>query len=87
MYAAATTSHKVFSIDLSTNMVKLFASRDTLDALATGAAASDTFTNPDNLAIDARRMVYRRRPAGRAGGTSGSPWTGTATALAEAYHQ
>lgn len=57
LYVATTTNHKVFSIDLSTNMVKLFASRDTLD-MATGAAAGNAFTNPDNLAIDAEGNIY-----------------------------
>jgi secreted PhoX family phosphatase len=57
LYVATTTNHKVFSIDLRRNMVKLFASRDTIDA-ATGAAAGTAFTNPDNLAIDRMGNIY-----------------------------
>ena len=57
LYVATTTNHKVFSIDLSKNVVKLFASRDTID-LATGVVAGAAFTNPDNLAIDANGNIY-----------------------------
>jgi len=57
LFVATTTNHKVFSIDLSTDTVKLFASRDTLD-MATGAPAGTPFTNPDNLAIDADGNIY-----------------------------
>lgn len=57
LFVATTTNHKVFSIDLRSNTVKLFASRDTLD-MATGAAAGSAFTNPDNLAIDAEGNMY-----------------------------
>jgi hypothetical protein len=57
LFVATTTNHKVFSIDLRSNTVKLFASRDTLD-MATGAPAGTQFTNPDNLAIDADGNIY-----------------------------
>ncbi|MEZ5573096.1 MAG: DUF839 domain-containing protein [Halioglobus sp.] len=57
LFVATTTNHKVFSIDLRRMEVKLFASRDTLD-IATGFAAGDEFTNPDNLAIDADNNIY-----------------------------
>jgi len=57
LYVATTTNHKVFSIDLSKNVVKLFASRNTMD-LATGVEAGSAFTNPDNLAIDANGNIY-----------------------------
>lgn len=57
LYVATTTNHKVFSIDLSSNTVKLFASRDTPD-MATDAPAGSAFTNPDNLAIDAEGNIY-----------------------------
>jgi len=57
LFVATTTNHKVFAIDLATNEVKLFASRDTID-MATGAPAGAQFTNPDNLAIDADGNIY-----------------------------
>jgi secreted PhoX family phosphatase len=57
LFVATTTNHKVFSIDLAKNKVKLFASRDTID-MATGKPAGAQFTNPDNLAIDADGNMY-----------------------------
>lgn len=54
---ATAAHHKVFSIDLSNDTVKLFASRDTPD-LATGRPVGSAFTNPDNLAIDADGNIY-----------------------------
>ena len=57
LFMAATTNHKVFSIDLSIDTVKLFASRDTTD-MATKQPAGGAFTNPDNLAIDAGGNLY-----------------------------
>lgn len=44
-------------IDLRSNTVKLFASRDTMD-MATKQPAGSAFTNPDNLAIDADGNIY-----------------------------
>src|SRR5512139_319591 len=57
LFVATTSHHKVFSIDLSSDMVKLFASRDTTD-MATGRPVGGAFTNPDNLAIDAKGNIY-----------------------------
>jgi secreted PhoX family phosphatase len=57
LFMATTTHHKVFSIDLSRNMVRLFASRDTPD-MATGQPVGSAFPNPDNLAIDADGNLY-----------------------------
>ncbi|MEW5768882.1 MAG: alkaline phosphatase PhoX [Pseudomonadota bacterium] len=57
LFVATTTNHKVFSINLSSNEVKLFASRDTLD-MGTGLPAGTQFTAPDNLAIDADGNMY-----------------------------
>lgn len=54
---ATTSHHKVFSVDLSSDTVKLFASRDTPDR-ATGRPVGSAFTNPDNLAIDAKGNIY-----------------------------
>lgn len=57
LFVATTTNHKVFSIDLHDDTVKLFASRDTKD-MATGKPVGTPFTNPDNLAIDADGNIY-----------------------------
>jgi len=57
LFVATTTNHKVFSIDLRNDTVKLFASRDTLD-MATGQPVGAAFTSPDNLAIDADGNMY-----------------------------
>lgn len=57
LYVATTTNNKVFAIDLTTKVVTLFASRDTVD-MATGVAAGNQFTSPDNLAIDADGNIY-----------------------------
>ncbi|MGA9165174.1 MAG: alkaline phosphatase PhoX [Thiobacillus sp.] len=57
LFVATTTHHKVFAIDLSSDTVKLFVSRDTQD-MATGQPAGSAFTNPDNLAIDADGNLY-----------------------------
>ena len=57
LFVATTTNSKVFSIDLSRNEVKLFASRATTD-MATGYPVDREFTSPDNLAIDADGNIY-----------------------------
>ena len=57
LFVATTTNHKVFAIDLARNKVSLYASRNTID-LATGLPVGNTFTNPDNLAIDADGNIY-----------------------------
>jgi hypothetical protein len=57
LYVATTTNSKVFSIDLRRNVVKLFASKETMD-MATGVEAGDAFQSPDNLAIDANGNIY-----------------------------
>ena len=48
---------RVYSFNLSTSEVKLFADSNTLN-LATGLAAGSAFKNPDNLAIDAEGNIY-----------------------------
>jgi len=57
LFVATTTNNKVFSIDLSSDTVKLFVSRDTID-MATGLPVGTAFTSPDNIAIDAEGNMY-----------------------------
>jgi len=57
LFVAATTNHKVFSIDLTSNTVKLFADRNTKD-MATGLPVGISFANPDNIAMDAEGNIY-----------------------------
>jgi secreted PhoX family phosphatase len=57
LFMATTAHHKVFSIDLGKNVVKLFVSRGTRD-MATGKSVGSTFANPDNLAIDTDGNLY-----------------------------
>jgi secreted PhoX family phosphatase len=57
LFVATTTNHKVFSIDLRNDVVKLFVDRNTMD-MANGAPVGAQFTNPDNLAIDADGNMY-----------------------------
>ena len=57
LFVAVTAHHKVFSIDLSNNTVKLFADPNTRD-MATGKPVGSAFNNPDNLAIDANGNIY-----------------------------
>ena len=57
LHVATTTDHEVYAINLSTNSVSLFASRNTIN-LATGVAVGTAFTNPDNIAIDADGTIY-----------------------------
>jgi len=79
LFVATTTNHKVFSIDLRNDTVKLFASRDTLD-MATGAPVGTQFTSPDNLAIDADGNMYIVEDRMAASRTPGSPRMTTTTA-------
>ncbi|MGR8929502.1 MAG: alkaline phosphatase PhoX [Gammaproteobacteria bacterium] len=48
---------RVYSLDLSSGEMKLFADSHTLDG-ATGQEAGGAFKNPDNLAIDAEGNIY-----------------------------
>ncbi|MDP3334441.1 MAG: DUF839 domain-containing protein [Methylococcaceae bacterium] len=48
---------RVYSYNVGSSEVKLFADSNTIDA-ATGLAAGSAFKNPDNLAIDAEGNIY-----------------------------
>jgi len=52
-----TTTHEIYSINLASSQVNLFASRATIDE-ATGVAVGTMLTNPDNVAVDAAGNVY-----------------------------
>ena len=67
IFVTTTTTNEIYSLNLASNQVKLFASRDTIDE-ATGAAVGTTLTSPDNLAIDAAGNIYiiEDQPGGNA---------------------
>ena len=62
---------RVYTLNLSTGSVTLFASAESTD-LATGAAAGGAFRNADNLAIDAEGNIYIVED--RAGGVDDDIW-------------
>ena len=47
----------MYSLNLASNEMKLFVSRNTIDT-ATGLAVGNALTSPDNLAIDADGHIY-----------------------------
>ncbi len=57
LYIATTTTNEVYSLNLATNEMKVFANRNTFNSV-TGAAVGSEFTSPDNLAIDANGNIY-----------------------------
>lgn len=67
LFVATTTTHEVYSINLKSNEVKRFVSRDTLDE-SKGISVGASLANPDNLAIDAAGNIYivEDQPAGMA---------------------
>lgn len=57
LIVAMTTTDNMHTINLSTNEVKVFADRNTIDA-ATGLAVGSVFNNLDNVAVDAAGNIY-----------------------------
>jgi secreted PhoX family phosphatase len=59
LYVTTTTTNEVYAINLTTQVISLFASRATLN-LATNprVAVGTAFTSPDNLAIDHEGNIY-----------------------------
>ncbi len=57
LFMATTTTHEIYTINLATNQVSLFANRNTIDE-ATGLAVGSALTNPDNLALDTDGNLY-----------------------------
>ncbi|WP_256598236.1 alkaline phosphatase PhoX [Nitrosospira sp. Nsp11] len=67
LFVATTSTHEVYSINLDSNEVNLFVSRNTVDK-STGVSVGTSLANPDNLAIDAAGNIYivEDQPAGMA---------------------
>ena len=57
MLVATTTTNEVYSFNLTTNQVSVFANQNTID-LATGVAVGAALLSPDNIAVDADGNVY-----------------------------
>lgn len=57
MLVATTTTNEVYSFNMMTNQVSVFANQNTID-LATGQAVGSAFLSPDNLAVDAAGNMY-----------------------------
>ena len=57
LFMATTTTHEIYSFNITTNTMSLFASQNTID-LGTGLAVGNGLLNPDNLAIDAEGNLY-----------------------------
>ena len=55
---------RVYTLNLTTNEVNLFADSNTID-LATGVAVGGEFRNMDNLAIDAQGVKVERCDKGK----------------------
>jgi len=79
LFVATTTNHKVFSIDLRSDTVKLFASRNTID-MATGAPAGAAFTNRTTWRSTPTATCTSSKTSRAAWKTSGLPRTTTMTA-------
>ena len=57
LYMATTTTNEVYTFNITTNTMSLFADVNTID-LATGVAVGSGLRSPDNLAIDAEGNIY-----------------------------
>jgi hypothetical protein len=57
LYVATTTTSEVYRIDLTHNLISIFADRNTTD-LATGLPVGSALASPDNLAIDHEGNIY-----------------------------
>lgn len=65
LFMTTTTTHEIYTINLTSGMVSVFANRNTIN-LYDGLAVGNALTNPDNLAIDAAGNIYiiEDQPAG-----------------------
>lgn len=57
LYYTTTTTNEIYSLNLATGNVNVFANRNTIKA-GTGVAVGSELTSPDNLAIDAEGNIY-----------------------------
>ncbi|MEQ1898209.1 MAG: alkaline phosphatase PhoX [Vicinamibacterales bacterium] len=57
LYVATTTTNEVYRLDLASQMISVFANRQTIN-LATGAQVGSALASPDNLAIDKDGYIY-----------------------------
>lgn len=57
VFVATTTTDEVYSINLASHEVKLFASHNTIDE-STGLPVGNALTGPDNVAIDTSGNIY-----------------------------
>lgn len=57
MFFAATTTDNVYTVNLTSGEVSIFADRNTID-VATGLPVGSAFNNTDNLGIDADGNIY-----------------------------
>ena len=71
LFMTTTTTHEVYVLNLGTNTISVFASRNTRD-LATGNPVGTVLTNPDNLALDHEGNIYIVED--RSGGVDDDIW-------------
>ena len=57
LYVATTTTNEVYRLDLTNNVISVFANRATIN-LATGLPVGSALASPDNLAIDHEGNIY-----------------------------
>jgi secreted PhoX family phosphatase len=71
LYVTTTTTNETYRLDLTNNMISVFADRSTID-LATGLPVGGALGSPDNLAIDHDGNIYIIED--RAGGSDNDIW-------------
>ncbi len=57
LYIAMTTTNDIYRLDLTNNIISVYANRNTVD-LGTGLPIGTALTSPDNLAIDHEGFLY-----------------------------
>ncbi|MBA3295686.1 MAG: DUF839 domain-containing protein [Acidobacteria bacterium] len=57
LFVATTTTNEVYVLNLKTNVISVFANRNTID-LATGLPVAGALASPDNLAVDHEGNIY-----------------------------
>ncbi|HNV53797.1 MAG TPA: DUF839 domain-containing protein [Pseudomonadales bacterium] len=58
LFMATTTTNEVYTVNLTSGMVSVFADRNTINLHDNLAVGSPDFTSPDNLAMDAAGNIY-----------------------------